>query len=660
MSPKKRIKAESSSPGPSNKEVDTGELLGSGATKSALCKIINSLHRTGHINVTLPRKTLQKQIEASAKVNTPHGKVVQIMMVGGYMMEYIHPTALLYYLCSISEFFRSTMAHAIAMASGGVCQIVIYSDAATPGNVFRPDKGRKFEAFYWCMPEWPDHVLQRSMCWNTLALLRCSIVDNIAGGLSFVVSKLIRLFATMEAGILLPGEGGPMMFRAKFNGILADLIGHAQLTAWKGPNAVRSCMRCANLCARADGRRTAGDVGLAEHDDNVFVQNTNAEIYFVVDNLAAFAEAHRDDRYFETKLKTLQTELGFNHDPLGIVLDREMRSIYRSVEHQLVDRMHVYCQDGVANSEVACLLHRMAALDPPITNDMVRTFISGCSLPKEHGKTNVDWLEPKRLRNNSLTAFASMTLSIVGCLSMFLALYGVAALLPLEVECFGLLDSILGLLSLGPSGSMAYINTLQHLTSEHHRLFAMLYPYAIKPKLHQTHHVVSGMRDLGRLLACFVTERKHRIAKHFAINTCRHFEHTTLLDCLHQQCHMLSHGHDIFSKEFLVHPNAVKGHDKLFTSSVAVCHAGSLHAGDVVCIRDGVVGRIDGFWRYGCGGVLVRLQIYECHNNECSLRDTSRCKPLIVEAEHIIGACIWCPCSIDRVIKVRLPPALLF
>jgi hypothetical protein len=56
----------------------------------------------------------------------------------------------------------------------------------------------------------------------------------------------------------------------------------------------------------------------------------------------------------------------------------------------------------------------------------------------------------------------------------------------------------------------------------------------------------------------------------------------------------------------------------------------------------------------------VKLQIYECHNNECSLRDTSRCRPLIVEAAHIIGACIWCPCSIDRVIKVRLPPALLF
>ena len=143
MSPKKRIKAESSSAGPSNKEVDTGELLGSGATKSALCKIINSLHRTGHINVTLPRKTLQKRIEEHANVNTPHGKVVQVMMVGGYRLEYIHPAALLYYLCSISEFFRATMAHAIAMASGGACQIVIYSDAGTPGDVFRPGKGQQ-------------------------------------------------------------------------------------------------------------------------------------------------------------------------------------------------------------------------------------------------------------------------------------------------------------------------------------------------------------------------------------------------------------------------------------------------------------------------------------------------------------------------------------
>ncbi len=53
-------------------------------------------------------------------------------------------------LCTISDCFGAAMESAKAAAADGICQVVLYSDAATPGNVFRPDKGRKFEAFYWC------------------------------------------------------------------------------------------------------------------------------------------------------------------------------------------------------------------------------------------------------------------------------------------------------------------------------------------------------------------------------------------------------------------------------------------------------------------------------------------------------------------------------
>ena len=76
---------------------------------------------------------------------------MQSMQVGGKRLEYIHPAALLFYLCTISDAFRSAMHSAKAEATDGRCQIVIYSDAATPGNAFRPDKGRKYEAFYWCL-----------------------------------------------------------------------------------------------------------------------------------------------------------------------------------------------------------------------------------------------------------------------------------------------------------------------------------------------------------------------------------------------------------------------------------------------------------------------------------------------------------------------------
>ena len=191
--------------GPTAKEMNIGELLGTGVTKSALVKIIQSLHRTGFANVTMSRTTIKRWLPDHARAQTPHGSVVQSMKVGSYNMEFIHPAALLHYLCSISNRFSAAMESANASAGGGACHVFLYSDAATPGNPFRPDKGRKFEAFYWCVAEWPDHILQRSMCWATLCLVRSSIVDTIPGGLSLIFSKLLQVFDVLSSGILLPG-----------------------------------------------------------------------------------------------------------------------------------------------------------------------------------------------------------------------------------------------------------------------------------------------------------------------------------------------------------------------------------------------------------------------------------------------------------------------
>ncbi len=505
----------------------------------------------------------------------------------------------------------------------------------------------------WCIAEWPDYVLARSMCWATLTLLRCAIVDTIPGGLSFVFSKLLLLFSGLATGILLPGASGTFMFVAKFAGVLADLVGHQTLTAWKGPSAVRSCVSCANLTGRKRGPESPAEVGLAEHDESRFIQSTNAEVFLIVDNLAKL----KDDGCAPTRFRQVETEVGFNHEPLGVLQDKEARRIYRPVEHQLTDWMHTWCQDGVASSEVALLLGRLENHRPPITNDMVQTFVGECVLPIEHGKIKGEWVEAKRLRGNSLTAFSSMVLSIVPCVALLLDWYKVADQLPEEVECFLMLTQILGILSLGPRRAMKFVDRLKALTIEHHRLFVKLYSQHVKPKLHHTHHVITSMVLLGFLLACFVTERKHKAVKQFAINTCRHFEHTTLLDCLHQQCEYLSSGHDLFEAEFLVHPHVVAGRGDLRTSTAAVCHAGTLHARDICCTQDGVVGKIESFWRHGAGPVLARVQSYACVRNQCSVRDTRQVTAVVVELSQVLCPCIWFPCR-EHIIKVHLPASL--
>ena len=323
----------------------------------------------------------------------------------------------------------------------------------------------------WCIAEWPDHILQRSICWATLTLVRCAIVDQIKGGLSHVFARLLPLFNSLQGGVMLPGNGDPLLFRATFAGVLADLVGHQSLTAWKGPNAVRACIFCANLSARLKGPG-AHEVGLKDHDERLWISCTSDEVYLIVDRLKHLCSVGIS----KGKLADLSTELGFNHDPDGILLDVGMRNLFRPVEHQIIDWMHTWCQDGVANVEVAMLLRSMEQLRPSISNDMVQTFLNTCVLPSAYGKINGNWVEPRRLKNGTLTAFASMLLSLVPCLYLFLDLYGVKTYLPDEYECFKMMHHIIGLLRLGPSVADTHCDVLRLWTIEHHRLFTKLYP----------------------------------------------------------------------------------------------------------------------------------------------------------------------------------------
>ena len=213
-----------------------------------------------------------------------------------------------------------------------------------------------------CIAEWADHVLQRSLCWATLILLRASIVDRIAGGLSSIFAKLLHLFDTLRTGIMLPGNDGDFMFSAVFRGMLADLIGHMALSTWKGLNAVRACARCSNLCNRKVGR-AAHEVGLEDHDESQWVPLTDEEIFLMVENLAEFVDSGSSD----AQCKALATELGFNHQPLGILLDKSVRGLYQPAEQHLTDWMHTRCQDGTANIGVAMIIARMGALRPAVS-----------------------------------------------------------------------------------------------------------------------------------------------------------------------------------------------------------------------------------------------------------------------------------------------------
>ena len=55
---------------------------------------------------------------------------------------------------------------------------------------------------------------------------------------------------------------------------------------------------------------------------------------------------------------------------------------------------------------------------------------------------------------------------------------------------------------------------------------------------------------------------------------------------------------------------------------------------------------------------MVKLRVYECYQDECSVRDIRSTNLVFVPLREVLGACVWCVYK-EHVIKVRLPPIVL-
>ena len=55
---------------------------------------------------------------------------------------------------------------------------------------------------------------------------------------------------------------------------------------------------------------------------------------------------------------------------------------------------------------------------------------------------------------------------------------------------------------------------------------------------------------------------------------------------------------------------------------------------------------------------MVKLRVYECYQDECSLRDIRSTNLAVVPLREVLGACMWCVYK-EQVIKVRLPSSVL-
>ena len=455
---------------------------------------------------------------------------------------------------------------------------------------------------------------------------------------------------SLESGIVIKGPDTSYVVQAKFVGFLADLKEHKTITEWKGTGGTVCCLVCSNVRRNVLGDHDDGTIGLDCPDPRKFRKQTEAQLRANVATLVV-----EKSRMSKTVFQKLETRIGINYCPQGILFDSSLQGLYNPVDHTIIDWMHTLCEDGFGNTCIWTVMDflKRAQYSP----SDVREFVTIVRMPSKYGKPDAAWLHDNRLRGSSLSSFSSVVLNVVPILYLFFEKFcSDDGRLKDVGRYLRLLYMIIGTLASGPDEAPHHCEILRGWMTSVHALHSKLSD-DYKPKLHHMHHIVDGMLRLEKLLSCFVCERKHRHVKDSALHVFRNLEHTVLYDVVNKQCQQLLGGVDLFKDQFLVNPSDVRDVPNLRRSKRAILKQGDMYAGDVVYLRSSRCGRVNMFYEFG-DDFLVQVSLYHSVSGAPDVFDERLSEDAFVDVRDIVDACTWFYHS-PSIVKVAVPPLAL-
>ena len=552
------------------------------------------------------RYSIRASANTAANIDTPYGRVVQQLRIGTDELEYwdyVHPLAFLYCLTERSSALGDIMAQCIGDGTKPL-SVVIYLDEVTPGNPLRMDTTRKIWAIYWLFTDWPQHMLHNVDSWLLLGAIKCDVVNSLDGGMSEFMPKLMRIMFPesgegLQTGAHIvcrssDGTKRTLVFRANFGGFIADDDAHRQVWGCKGASGRKPCFGCMNCQMDRIGMPDEYWIGIDCPDVNRFHYHTDDTIFAMADKLVASVGV-----LAPTRFKALETNCGISYIANGMLYDSYMRKLVSPTRAMIRDWMHVFCSDGVANNEIARVLHTLKS-ECHLTLDDVDEWARLIVLPRHHGTVSIDWFADHRLLERKMRGFASEILTMVVLLHAYLVeVVQPTGAMPREIECIGLLKSIIDIMKLGAHRSMPHIERLKSLLHAHHTLYTTLYqtvPCAFKPKYHQALHIPSNMATWNILLSCWTTERKNKDLKAACGTVYTHMEHVTTSTMVAQQIQHFERNHlGMLAPFTLIDPHTSSIDGVIATALHARLPCGHVHAGDIIITRPFGVARVHRF-----------------------------------------------------------------
>ena len=414
---------------------------------------------------------------------------------------------------------------ASALAKHDQLTPIIYHDECTPGDVLQPDPAKKTTLFYINFVEL-GAALRIESTWLPVAMFLHGAAGNIKGGLSALTSEILLSLqppsSQLHRGIAIQLNGKPLLLRCNTSKFFAIYDDSAQkhTNENKGASGLKPCLTCKNILKKGSNLAHRDDYFLEISSCEVgkFQASSDAEIFQAVDSLLM---AH--GRVSEKRLEQMETELGFNCEPNGLLANHIARSVLPP-SRNLNDGMHCYFSNGVASWEVARYMKALNSIG--VDREDIQTIcceISWCrpsSFQHRSPAHTRQLFNEKRFTQDNYKGMASDVIQIMPLLEFVAETVVPLDQIRAETASFvALCDACRELARVKNNTSAPDATVLQKLQVEHQRLFVTAYGEdACKPKHHLRLHLPMQIHRHGFYVDCFPMEEKHKFFKSLVAN----------------------------------------------------------------------------------------------------------------------------------------------
>ena len=665
----------------SSSNVLTSSHGGSHVSQSGLAKILQEVRDHG-----LP-KTLSRSSVKRARDNAiPHDLFTTVLLVDDSGAEHRYPAVnpwkqfewMVQDIPSFKQYIQGVLqTDPVSAASPwGIC---LYSDEILPGNALKARDDRKVIAFYCSFKQLGKGLSSEDLWWHICSLRANCVRDSAGDGWSQLFLQVCNLFFTSphdaSAGVHLElGEGLPPFWFAKVDLVIGDGAALAACWSLKGASGTKPCFYCQNVFLHG--------LNLHLHDSSGrLVSHVECDVSKLAletdESILNSAKMLRDNfgTASRAQFERMEKAVGIVHTMRGPMnCDHLLQRLNGGpISVTQMDWMHIYCVNGVFNTECGFLLESLRAAGLKYAD--LDKYLQGFKYPKQlqsKGTTGSKTL--KGYDGGEVKCSASEALAVYPCIRLMLM-----TLVPDEVPqdttlaivSFHALCEVLDLLQQDKKLGNVDPDTL-HGAVERHVTFriAAYGEDRQQPKVHWSLHL-SSMKRLQPVLTCWVHERKHKEIKRVAndvanANRTVGFEKSMLTSVLLAQQEALK-GLAILDGVALVNPKpaseAIAYHAKIAAGctvldSVEHAHDVFLGPGQLCASKDVAIATVQGaeavveVWFH----VLVANHVHMTVVSPWAPAGTNLFRkqddPLFIPTSDIQRCCIYHPTSEPGVVAV--------